>query len=449
MRRGARVALYGGIVVAVVGLSLYHARVIADPPYSYTGTFRFGWSMLYIGVLMVTAYGLGLPDLPKTAGRALVASILAAGSGAVVVSVLQLVSGDALLPRFVVFGSAVLLVPWYLFCAALATGGRQREADRDRVLAVATVEEVEALRRDLRRAPEHDAAIVQVVLPADAGQSSGKPPSEGPLVGLALEHGATVVVLDRDAEADDSVVDQAAELHARGLRVRSYSLFVDQWLGKVPLFELERVSLLFDVGEVHRARYGRVKRLIDVAVGVVASAVFVLAVPFVMLGNLIANRGPLLFRQERVGKQGRPFHILKFRTMRPRSDGAGGGAGSWTQENDPRITSFGRLLRATHLDELPQAINILRGDIAVVGPRPEQPHYVTELASALPFYDLRHLVRPGLTGWAQVKYPYGADEADAREKLQYEFWYLRHQSLSVDLRIIGRTVRSVVGGGGR
>ena len=453
MRRGARVALYGGIVVAVVGLSLYHARVIADPPYSYTGTFRFGWSLLYIGVLMVTAYGLGLPDLPRTAGRALVVSVLAALSGAIVVSVLQLVSGDALLPRFVVFGSAVVLVPWYLFCAALATGGRQREADRDRVLVVATVEEVEALRRDLRRAAEHDAAIVQVVLPADAGQPSGKPPSDGPLVVAALEQGATVVVLDRDAEADDSIVDQAAELHSKGLRVRSYSLFVDQWLGKVPLFELERVSLLFDVGEVHRARYGRMKRLIDVAVGLVASLVFVVAVPFVVLGNLLANRGPLLFHQERVGKKGRRFQILKFRTMRPRAtddgDGGGGGAGSWTTANDPRITSFGRLLRATHLDELPQAINILRGDIAVVGPRPEQPHYVDELAGALPFYDLRHLVRPGLTGWAQVKYPYGADEADAREKLQYEFWYLRHQGLGLDLRIIGRTIRSVLRGGGR
>ncbi len=177
--------------------------------------------------------------------------------------------------------------------------------------------------------------------------------------------------------------------------------------------------------------------------------VFVVLVPFVALGDLIANRGPLLFRQERVGKQGRPFHILKFRTMRPDPRLTDSGAGTWTQRNDPRVTSFGRVLRVTHLDELPQAINILRGDISVVGPRPEQPHYVDELASSLPFYELRHLVRPGLTGWAQVKYPYGADEADAREKLQYEFWYLRHQSLSVDLRIIGRTVRSVLGGGGR
>src|SRR5690606_8635421 len=110
-----------------------------DPPYPYTGTFRFGWSLLYIGVLVVTAYGLGLPELPRTAGRALLASVIAAVSGAVVISVLQLLSGDALLPRFVVFGSAVFLVPWYLLCAGLAKGGSQKEAQRDRVLVVASV----------------------------------------------------------------------------------------------------------------------------------------------------------------------------------------------------------------------------------------------------------------------------------------------------------------------
>jgi lipopolysaccharide/colanic/teichoic acid biosynthesis glycosyltransferase len=107
------------------------------------------------------------------------------------------------------------------------------------------------------------------------------------------------------------------------------------------------------------------------------------------------------------------------------------------------------VLRVTHLDELPQVLNILRGDLSIVGPRPEQPQYVKKLREKIPFYDLRHLVRPGLTGWAQVKYHYGADENDALEKLQYEFFYLRHQGLGLDLRIIGRTTRSVFGGEGR
>ncbi len=148
----------------------------------------------------------------------------------------------------------------------------------------------------------------------------------------------------------------------------------------------------------------------------------------------------------RVGKGGVPFTLLKLRTMVETGPTP---AGEWTAEQDPRVTPVGRLLRASHLDELPQILNILRGDLGIVGPRPEQPRYVEELTEKLPFYRLRHLVRPGLTGWAQVKYGYAGNESDALEKLQYEFWYLRHQSLRTDAKIIGRTARSVLGSEGR
>jgi lipopolysaccharide/colanic/teichoic acid biosynthesis glycosyltransferase len=254
-----------------------------------------------------------------------------------------------------------------------------------------------------------------------------------------------VLVLDRAAQDDPSVVAQAAALHGEGVRVRTLSLFYDEWLGKLPISELERVSLMFDIGEVHRALFGRTKRLIDVLLSVPGTLLMLLAVPFVLIGNLAGNRGPLLYRQERVGRRGEVFTILKFRTMVP-SDEA---SGSWTAEDDPRITRFGRVLRRTHVDELPQMANILRGDLSFVGPRPEQPRYVEQLDEHIPFYGLRHLVRPGLTGWAQVKYGYAGDESDAMEKLQYDFYYLRHQGLSLDLRIVGRTVRSVLGLEGR
>jgi len=253
-------------------------------------------------------------------------------------------------------------------------------------------------------------------------------------------------VLDREAQASDLVVAQAATLHQEGVRIRTLSLFYEEWLGKLPVSELERVSLLFDIGEVHRSRYGRVKRLMDVAIGLVLLPVLGLAVPFVALGDLVANRGRLFYSQERVGKNGELFRIYKFRTMRATPEGT---PNEWTSEHDPRITPFGRILRLTHVDELPQVVNILKGDLSMVGPRPEQPQYVDELRQKLPFYDVRHLVRPGLTGWAQVKYGYAGDERDALEKLQFEFYYLRRQSLGLDVRIIGRTLRSVVGGGGR
>jgi lipopolysaccharide/colanic/teichoic acid biosynthesis glycosyltransferase len=253
-------------------------------------------------------------------------------------------------------------------------------------------------------------------------------------------------VVDRSALADDGVVAQVAELHEVGLRVRPLSAFYEEWLGKLPVGELERVAMMFDIGEVHRQRYTRMKRVVDVALGGVGTVALMAVAPVVLVANRFGNRGPLLYRQTRVGKNGDPFSILKFRTMRPDPEGL---ADEWTGEDDPRITRFGHVLRRSHLDELPQVVNILRGELSVVGPRPEQPHYVEELSEKLPFYAMRHLVRPGLTGWAQVKYGYAGDERDALEKLQYEFFYLRRQSVGLDLRIVGRTLRSVTRGDGR
>jgi lipopolysaccharide/colanic/teichoic acid biosynthesis glycosyltransferase len=254
-------------------------------------------------------------------------------------------------------------------------------------------------------------------------------------------------VLGRRAQADESVVGQAAELHEAGTRIRTLTLFYEEWLGKLPISELERVSLMFDIGELHRARYGRMKRVLDVVLAAAGAVVLLAILPVVAVGNLVGNRGSLFYRQQRVGRGGRRFQIVKLRTMR--SDGRGSQTTEWTARDDDRITPFGRLLRRSHLDELPQVVNILRGDLSVVGPRPEQPHYVEELAEKIPFYGLRHLVRPGLTGWAQVKYDYGASDLDAMEKLQYEFFYLRRQGIGLDVRIIGRTIRSVLGRGGR
>jgi lipopolysaccharide/colanic/teichoic acid biosynthesis glycosyltransferase len=192
---------------------------------------------------------------------------------------------------------------------------------------------------------------------------------------------------------------------------------------------------------VHRTRYMRSKRLVDLFLAGLGLVPLALAIPFVWCANLIANRGPLFYRQERVGKGGQPFTMWKFRTM-VSSDHS-----DWTAGDDSRVTPVGRLLRRTHLDELPQVLNILRGELSTVGPRPEQVHYVERLRVGIPFYDVRHLVRPGLTGWAQVKQGYASSDEDTYEKLQYDFFYLRRQGLALDLRIAWRTLRDVAGGG--
>jgi exopolysaccharide biosynthesis polyprenyl glycosylphosphotransferase len=438
MRRLTRLLLYAGTAGAVVGLSKLHA---VWHEYDYTGSFRFAWSLAYVMLLVVAAYGLGLPELARTWRGALVAAVSATVVSALGISLLQLLVGSLLLPRFTVLVAPLVLIPWYVLCARLASEVRSRGEERDRVVVVAALEDVEHLREELRHHPERPADLVAALSPEAAATFDL---ATKPLIDTVNAMGATVVVLDRQAQSEDAIVSQAAVLHESGVRVRTLSLFYDEWLGKLPVTELERVALMFDIGELHRARYNRFKRVLDVLVGVMASVAFVLALPLVAFGNLMANRGPLFFSQPRMGKNGETFSILKFRTMRPSDD-----SGTWTAADDPRVTRFGAVLRRMHLDELPQCVNVLRGDLSVVGPRPEQPHYVAELADKIPFYDLRHLVRPGLTGWAQVKYGYAGSEADAVEKLQYEFYYLRHQGMTLDLRIVGRTVRSVIRQGGR
>lgn len=441
MRRAARLLVYLGTAVIVLGLAKFHAANVAEPPYDYTDSFRFAWSFVYITLLCGAAYGLGLPDLARGWRSALGMSVGASAAAALGISIAQLGLGSALLPRFVVFGAAILVVPWYIALAALSSGGRLRQEGRDRVVLVAPADDASALRADLERSPERPASIAVVLGPEEAGSTSS---AIRPLAETAIAARASVVVLGRAAQLDESIVQQAAQLHEGGVRIRTLSLFYEQWLGKMPLSELERIALMFDIGELHRARYGRLKRFIDIAVAVPALLLLMAAVVLVVLGNLVANRGSLFFRQVRVGRHARTFTIYKFRTMR-----VGGECETWTAVDDQRITPFGQFLRRSHLDELPQALNLIKGDISLVGPRPEQVHYVEELSEKIPFYGLRHLVRPGITGWAQVKYAYGSSEFDALEKLQYEFYYLRHQALVLDVRIVGRTLRSVMSRGGR
>jgi lipopolysaccharide/colanic/teichoic acid biosynthesis glycosyltransferase len=439
MRRLARPLQYAGILGAVFGLSKVHA---AAHGYDFTGSSRLGWAVAYAVLLGVATYGAGLPDLPR--GRSTIATAATATvCAAFGMSLLQLVIGSALLPRFTVFGSALLLVPWSVFVGGLSRGADDRAEDRDRVVFVGGAADAAIITDELGARPERPAALVAALEPLAARpQRAG----EEPLVDTVIAHNASVLVLSREAQDAPLVVAQASTLHEAGVRVRSLTDFYAEWLGKLPIAELERLSLMFDIAEVHHSRYARAKRLGDVGIGLVGVAALAIVIPFVVIANAFANRGPLFFRQSRVGRNGREFAILKFRTMPPHD---GVVPDEWTTTNDPRVTAFGRFLRRTHLDELPQAVNIVRGELAVVGPRPEQPHYVEELSHKLPYYGLRHLVRPGLTGWAQVKYGYAGNMRDALEKLQYEFFYLGHQSIWFDARIVGRTVRSVIGTQGR
>jgi lipopolysaccharide/colanic/teichoic acid biosynthesis glycosyltransferase len=439
VRRIALVLQYAGVVGAVFGLSKLHAFAHA---YDFTGSSRLGWAVAYTVLLGLTTYSAGLPDLATDRSTIVTATGATAGA-AFVMSFCQLAAGSALLPRFTIFGAAALLVPWSVLVSLLTRAAGERAGDRDRVVFVGTRTDGESFAADVSTRAERPAVLVATLAAEDARP---RRVGEEPLVDAVIAHDATVLVLAVEAQDDPLVVAQASTLHEAGVRVRTLTTFYDEWLGKLPLSELERLSLMFDIAEVHHARYARVKRLLDIVVGGAGMVAFAVAVPFIVVANRRANRGPLLYRQSRVGRHGREFSIVKFRTMLPHD---GVVPDRWTTRGDPRITPFGRWMRRVHVDELPQALNILRGELTIVGPRPEQPHYVKELQEKLPYYGLRHLVRPGLTGWAQVKYGYAGSERDALEKLQYEFYYLAHQSLRFDAQVLARTLRSCLRSEGR
>jgi exopolysaccharide biosynthesis polyprenyl glycosylphosphotransferase len=430
VRRAARVLLYLGAAGVVLGLSKYHAAYIGH--YDFTNSFRFAWAISYIVLLALAAYGVGLPDLPRSTRVAVLSALGSTAAAAIGISILQLVAGSTLLPRFVVLGTPLVLVPWYFVCWALASSARTLQEDRDRIVAVVSLEEADALRAELSEAPEKAASLVDTLLLADARSDQ---PRQRPLVESVVRNGATVVVLDREAQGDESIVGQAAALHESGIRVRTLTLFYDEWLGKLPVWELERVSLMFDIGELHRARYGRFKRLVDLGISVVALAALIVVIPFVFLGSLIANRGPLFYRQTRVGKNGTTFQILKFRTMRP--EGADMPS-EWTTEDDPRITPFGGLLRRTHVDELPQLVNVLRGEMSLVGPRPLPMRDYDRLQD---WHKKRYLVLPGMTGLWQVS---GRAELDFDDLVRLDFLYLERWSVALDLSILLKTIPAVL-----
>jgi exopolysaccharide biosynthesis polyprenyl glycosylphosphotransferase len=441
MSRPLRLLVLVLTIGVVVALGEIHAHLIARHPYSFTGTSRFVWLVVYIALILTATYTAGAFEAGRTVGSAAFRSAVALGAAALSVSVLTLIVGTPLLPRFVVMGSALTLFPLWVLASGETTRSRRRREALERVLAVVSPEEAETLLRDLDVARERHATVVARCAPSEL-QGSDQAAAELSVRAEATR--TTLVVVNRQAQADDQIMAEVARLHARGVRVRTLSLFYDEWLGKLPIPELERISLMFDINEIHQAAYSRFKRFIDVVLALLGLVPLLLAIPVVAVLDLFGNRGPLFYRQQRVGKGGKVFTIVKFRSMLTSEAPT-----TWTGEDDPRVRPVGRWLRRTHVDELPQIWNVLRRDLSIVGPRPEQPSYVAELTEKIPFYEVRHLVKPGITGWAQVKYPYGSSQLDAWEKLQYEFYYLRHQSLALDLRIIGRTLRSVVERRGR
>jgi sugar transferase (PEP-CTERM system associated) len=236
-------------------------------------------------------------------------------------------------------------------------------------------------------------------------------------------------------------VRELLDLRLRGVVIEDASALMERLSGKLPLDGLNPSSLIFTDGFKVKASQQIVRRLVSIAVSFIGLVICLPFIPFIILAVRLSSPGPIFFRQTRVGLRGRLFTVFKFRTMRQDAEAKGA---VWATKNDPRVTSLGRFMRKTRLDEIPQLWNVLRGEMGFVGPRPERPEFVQWLTTAIPFYDLRHLIRPGITGWAQVRYQYGASLDETKRKLEYDLYYVKHQSIGLDLLIMFETIKTIV-----
>jgi len=327
-----------------------------------------------------------------------------------------------------------------------------REALRQRVLVIGTGRHANLLVSRMRRQTDRRGFQLVGFVPmgenvemVDAALHIDRSPG---LAALVDEHDVDEIVVAVDDRRGVLPMKELLQCRVAGTNIVSLADFFEREAGKIKLGVLDPSVLVFGEGFKCNSMRQATKRLFDV---VSSGVLLVLAAPLMILTALaiLIESGfgqPILYQQERVGERGHNFPVLKFRSMR--TDAEKDGVARWATSNDDRITRVGRFIRKVRIDELPQIFNVLRGDMSFVGPRPERPQFVEQLTREIPYFGLRHCVKPGITGWAQLRYAYGASVEDAAEKLKYDLYYVKHNSMLFDIAILLQTVEVVLFGKG-
>ena len=252
------------------------------------------------------------------------------------------------------------------------------------------------------------------------------------VVGTPLSEGMTI-------ELNSELI----KLLESGITIREYTQVYEELTHRIPVQHVEKdFYRYFPFSRSNQNKlYLFFTRVMDVIVAFIGLALGLFIFPFLLIGNLLGNRGPLFYTQKRVGKNGRRFRIYKLRSMIKNAEKHGA---QFAMHKDKRITKFGIFLRRSRLDEIPQFINVIKGEMSIIGPRPERPEFVKNLIKEIPFYEVRHLLKPGLTGWAQVNAKYGSSSEDSLEKLQYDLYYMKHRSLFLDITIVIKTLSTIL-----
>lgn len=441
-----RAALLAGDAVAVTA-----AVILALWTWSITAGFPLNLDFLRARGVWFVSVPIWLVALMPTRGRAVALDPAGTARGIVRAGAALLLfylaafffAGGARLPRlialYVLWDGTLLVLAWRL----VAQWSLTRAPFSRRVLIAGSGRALDVTRELLGRPEFRDAQIAGVV---DGTTPDAAAP---PIDDLAARLDVTDLVIAMQSDLDDDWVQRLIRCQERGVHVVRMTQLYEETLRRVPVGHLEPSWLLtsfFDVAR-YRDRSPIAKRLFDIAAGVLLGAAGAVLLPIVALAILVSSGPPVFYRQRRLGRGGREFDLWKFRSMT--QDAERDGAARWSPPGDPRVTRVGRLLRRTRLDELPNVVSILRGDMSVVGPRPERPEFADLLERDVPFYRARLIVRPGLTGWAQVNLPYGDSVEDASAKLEYDLYYIKHQSLWFDTLIVLRTVGTLLRLGGR
>lgn len=316
-----------------------------------------------------------------------------------------------------------------------------------RILFVGCGDSIQRLCRAARESDDHEYALLGYVSTAhtEMGVQDPSLPHLGSwedIQAICLANDVHEVVIGVEEASEVELTHMIMTCLRLGCRVTNQPTFYERVFGEVPVDHITSEWFLFADLDGHREERATLKRMADAVVALGVLVVSIPLWPMIAAAIRLEDRGPVFYSQRRVGRHNRIFRLTKFRTMRQDAEADGH---AWAIPNDPRVTRVGWFLRRTHLDELPQLWNILLGDMSLIGPRPERPEFVEKLIEEIPYYDERHLVRPGLTGWAQVNYRYGCSIEDARRKLFLDLYYIKHMSQELDLVIACRTVGALFG----
>ena len=406
---------------------------------------------LVTGLCQLCFYYNDLYDLTvvHSSRELLIRLLQAAGAASILIAGLYLVVPSLAIGNGIFVSSLVLfllaIVTWRLIFNRFAYARTLEE----RVLIVGSGPTARMVAREIQARHDFGYRVVGFVSDGGFHNHHSQPPTvgaPGDIPGLVREHEVSRIVVGLSDRRGRLPVTELLQAKLSGIRVEDATTTYERLTGKILIDDLKPSWLIFSDGFIV-SRWTRFKkRAFDL---VLASVGFVLAAPFTLLTALavyLDSDGPILYSQERVGQHGKVFTVYKFRSMQV--DAEKEGTPVWATSDDDRVTRVGRIIRMTRLDELPQLWNVLRGDMSFVGPRPERPFFVDQLAQEIPFYQQRHSIKPGITGWAQVKYQYGSSIEDAMEKLRYDLYYIKHLSLALDLSIVFDTVKVIVFGKG-